>query len=100
MIKELSMDEIRTHIPLLEERREENLLFLNNLKIYEHKKDYKVFLISSLLAMVYRKKALILFQEGPFDSRELSAFIDKKGINAITGAKTTLERLEEAGKDE
>ena len=65
MIKELSMDEIRTHIPLLEERREENLLFLNNLKIYEHKKDYKVFLISSLLAMVYRKKALILFQEGP-----------------------------------
>ena len=100
MIKELSMDEIRTHIPLLEERREENLLFLNNLKIYEHKKDYKVFLISSLLAMVYRKKALILFQEGPFDSRELSAFIDKKGINAITGAKSTLERLEEAGKDE
>ena len=94
------MDEIRTHIPLLEERREENLLFLNNLKIYEHKKDYKVFLISSLLAMVYRKKALILFQEGPFDSRELSAFIDKKGINAITGAKATLERLEEAGKDE
>ena len=100
MIKELSMDEIRTHIPLLEERREENLLFLNNLKIYEHKKDYKVFLISSLLAMVYRKKALILFQEGPFDSRELSAFIDKNGINAITGAKATLERLEEAGKDE
>ena len=94
------MDEIRTHIPLLEERREENLLFLNNLKIYEHKKDYKVFLISSLLAMVYRKKALILFQEGPFDSRELSAFIDKNGINAITGAKATLERLEEAGKDE
>ena len=94
------MDEIRTHIPLLEERREENLLFLNNLKIYEHKKDYKVFLISSLLAMVYRKKALILFQEGPFDSRELSAFIDKNGIDAITGAKATLERLEEAGKDE
>ena len=100
MIKELSMDEIRTHIPLLEERREENLLFLNNLKIYEHNKDYSVFLISSLLAMVYRKKALILFQEGPFDSRELSAFIDKNGINAITGAKATLERLEEAGKDE
>ena len=100
MIKELTYEEIKKYIPLLEKNPSLNLFFLNNIKSYEFGKDYSVFHTHGLLMMYSKHMNIVLYKYDEYDVSEVAQFIKEKAPISINGPKDALSPLEGKFKGE
>lgn len=94
MIKELTYEETKKFIPMMERDKSLNIFFLNNYKLYTFGKDYKVYHTKGILMMWFRSISFVLFSYDCFNSEEVSDFISSKKPISINGPKVALLPLE------